>query len=56
VARGEGANRIGIGGFDRAYEELLAFHEGVNGRLRRGACRLPNGLLSCFYSISRSGK
>jgi hypothetical protein len=56
VLRGEGANRIGIGGFDRADEELLAFHDGVNGRLRRGAWRPPNALLSCFYSISRSTK
>jgi len=56
VLRGEGADRIEIGGFDRTYEELLAFHDDVNGRLRPGVCRTPNGLLSCFYSISRSGK
>jgi len=56
VLRGEGADRIGIGRFDRAYEQLLAFHDDVNGRLRRRGCGPPNGLLSCFYSISRSGK
>jgi hypothetical protein len=56
VLRGEGADRIGIGRFDRAYEELLTFHDGVNGRLRLRGSRPPNSLLSCFYSISWSGK
>jgi hypothetical protein len=56
VLRGERADGIGIGGFDGTDEEVLAFHDGVNGRLQRGAFRPPNALLSCFYSISRSAK
>jgi hypothetical protein len=56
VLRDKRADGVGIGGFDRADEELLAFHDDVNGRLQRGAFRPTNALLSCFYSISRSGK
>jgi hypothetical protein len=56
VTCGKRADGVVIGGFDRADEELLAFHDDVNGRLQRGAFRTTNALLSCFYSISRSGK
>jgi hypothetical protein len=56
MLRGKSAYRIRIVGFDRTDEELLAFHDGVNGRLRRKPPRPPNALLSCFYSISRSAK
>jgi hypothetical protein len=56
VLCGERADRTGISGFDGSDEELLAFHDGVNGRLRRGALRPPTALLSCFYSISWSAK